>query len=1281
MCRGRAGREPAAGDPADWLATKEGARPLGTSVLPDTRANLFSTTMPERASDKIIGIDLGTTFSVVAVLDESTGEPVVIPNTEGSNKTPSIVAITDDDEILVGEIARRQMATNPTGTVTAVKRLMGRYYSDIEGSGEQFPFPITAEDDLILINIRGVGYTPQQISSLILKKLKDSAEDYLGETVAEAIITVPANFDDLQREATIEAGRLAGLEVERLVNEPTAAAMAYGLGKNKDETVAVYDFGGGTFDISILEVARNTFEVQTTMGDSHLGGEDIDQLIVELLAREFSEKHGINLLGDPLTAQRIKDAAEKAKCDLSTAEQTLISVPFVAYKGKAPLHLERRLGRDEFEEMIQPIVTRTTDCCREALRDAGRSKSNIDKVILVGGSSRIPIVQDAVAEFFGIEPFKGVNPDEIVALGAATQGGVMSGHLEEVVLLDVTPHSLGIEVKNNRVSWIIEKNSTIPIKASKTFTTTENNQEVVSIHVLQGENPEASQNRSLGRFTLSGIQSAPAGGPRIRVTFFINSDGIVEVSATDLQSGREKSLTVVHSFVTDEQYREGRRSASREARRRRRRPAAAKLRTSTVLRGKVLEPEKAASLPSRLEQTPAESVGFMEIPSDGKSETGPKEVERGVRVAQSVKRPLKPAPSLERPSGTGWAPTIEAISRQADAMSDQAELQVLSRPAEDETQGEEPISTGAGRAAVSARPPAAPSKPVRAPSPVTPKPEKVGLAARLAQECALAPEIVRRAADLLDRQVVTEEAMGVYRQALAEIERLPETRPELPAVTATKAALQIYLRNPEAANTFLERLHEEHPKEIPMLLWLYSRLIERYPQYIPALKARGEIYCDLNQVDRAIEDFEAAIVRETSDEATLRRLEQLYKGKMEGETDPAIQFKLVKLYLRMNRLDDAIGILQQLENNPAYQQRALKILGLCFWQKNMYYFAWQKFKQLPVTDDIKDILYRLAGDMEAADQLINAKYAFERILESDFGYRDAETKLKLINQRLRTQQEELAQTGVPASSDVLHDLRFIILDELNRGSMGVVYRARDKVLDEIVAIKVLNDYLCADPQAVQRFKREARAAKRLSHPNIVRIHEFYEAAGKNFISMEYIDGKDLKKFLLERGRLTPTEIRKYFSQICSALEYAHGLDVVHRDIKPANIMITTQDVVKITDFGIAKILRTEDVTRSSSMIMGTPLYMAPEQIEGGTVDGRCDIYALGIMLYEVTKGQPPFTEGNIEYHHVNTPVPPLPDEVPEVLRNLIYKCVEKKPEARFQTPGELLKTLETLAAE
>jgi len=1248
--------------------------------------------MAEHSDEIIVGIDLGTTNSVIAVLSESSGEPITIPNAEGSTKTPSIVAFTEDGEVLVGEIARRQIATNPTCTVTGVKRLMGKYYSDIEESDEHFPFEITSDEDQILINIRGIGYTPQQISALILKKLKDSAEAYLGRPVSKAVITVPANFDDLQREATIEAGRLAGLDVVRLINEPTAAAMAYGLGRGQEEIIAVYDFGGGTFDISILEVSRNAFEVLTTGGDSHLGGDDIDNLMVELLAAEFEKQHGVNLLSDPLTYRRLKDAAEKAKCDLSAAEHTLINIPFVAYKGQVPLHLERRFSRAEFEKLVEPIVARTIACCRETLKDAGLKKDDIDKVILVGGSSRIPFVQDAVAEFFDIEPFKGVNPDEVVALGAATQGGVMSGHLEEVVLLDVTPHSLGIEVKNNKVSRIVEKNSTIPIKAAKTFTTTEDNQEFVHIHVLQGEEPEANRNRSLGRFTLSGIEPAPAGVPRIRVTFFINADGVVEVSATDLQSGREKTLTVAHSFLTDEQYRAARRAAAREARRRHRRAAATRRRPTEILQGKVLAPEKAAPKPSGEKgetPVPVQDTGFREVEDTARVEervaspAAAVEGPHGARVAQSVMKPPKltaPPKSLE--SGT-WTPSVEAISRQADQMSDHPEGDTLA---------EEPIAVSKEKPEVAppaeeqvAATPGEPAKEAAPEAEVAEAPAKeapITFSDLVAEKWPEAPRVVREAAEFLDTNPEGEEASETFKKALGECEKVLGSNPEEIAPKALAAAIQIELRDPEAANLLVEQIAREQDRWAEDLsLQLYTRLIEKYPQYVPALQARGRIYHKRGDLEHAVADLEAAVSRETSDQETLQLLEQIYNAVLEKSPSPTLEFKLVKLYLKMSRLDNAISILQRLVNNPNYEQRALKILGLCFWQKNMYYLAWQKFKQLPVTDDIKDILYRLACDMEAADQLTNAKYALERIMESDINYKDVEARLKRINHRLRVQQEELAQTKIPASAEVLQDMRFVILDEINRGSMGVVYRARDKVLDEIVALKVLNDYLCADPQAVQRFKREARAAKRLSHPNIVRIHEFYESGGKKFISMEYIEGRDLKKILLEEGRLSVEKIKKYFIQMCRALQYAHELNIVHRDIKPANVMITNNDVVKITDFGIAKILKTEDATSSSSMILGTPLYMAPEQIEGGEVDGRCDIYSLGVMLYEAASGHPPFTDGNIEYHHVHTPVPPLPDDIPESLKTVIYKAVEKRPESRFQTPAELLEALEKVEEE
>ncbi|MCX8038687.1 MAG: serine/threonine protein kinase, partial [Candidatus Sumerlaeia bacterium] len=623
--------------------------------------------------------------------------------------------------------------------------------------------------------------------------------------------------------------------------------------------------------------------------------------------------------------------------------------------------------------------------------------------------------------------------------------------------------------------------------------------------------------------------------------------------------------------------------------------------------------------------------------------------------ASSVMKPpiLTQPPVAEAVS----APSVEAISQQAEQMSVSAQAEI-------------PAAAAAPQAPT---PPAAPPAPEAADT----ASKVFGLAVWLSRQLPNLPQMVMQAAEYVDRQVVDEASLQLYRTALEECRRLLAL-PGMTPLHALAAALEVHLHNPESANAHITAYRKAGGDDVVLLVWLYSRLLERYPQYVPALVARGQLLTEMQQADRAIADFETAMIRETLNAEVLGCLERLYRGKLEQAPNPTIEFKLVKIFLKQNRLDDAISVLQRLVNDPVYEQRALRILGLCFWQKNMYYLAWQKFKQLPVTDDLKDILYRLASDMEAADQLINARYALERILESDFGYRDVEARLKSINQRLKAQQDELDRTKTPASAEILQDSRFVILNEINRGSMGVVYRAHDKVLDEIVAIKVLNDYLCADPQAVQRFKREARAAKRLSHPNIVRIHEFYESSEKKFISMEYIEGRDLKKILLEKSRLSLAEIKKYFMAMCSALQYAHELDVVHRDIKPANVMITSQDTVKVTDFGIAKILRSEDVTRSSSMIMGTPLYMAPEQIEGQPVDGRCDIYSLGIMLYEAIAGRPPFTEGNIEYHHVYTTPPPLPDDVPDALKAIVLKCVEKKPEARFQNPGEVLAALEAL---
>jgi len=501
------------------------------------------------SSKHVIGIDLGTTNSVVAVVEN--GEPVIISNAEGKPSTPSVIGFDEQGEAVVGELARRQAATQPEKTVSSVKRLIGRMYDEICEGDESQPFGLGGDENgRVMITLGDREYSPAELSSLILGKLKESAEGYLRESVSRAVVTVPAYFDDRQRQATLEAARMAGLEVLRLINEPTAAAMAYGLGKRNSGIVAVYDFGGGTFDFSVLSIEDKTFEVLVSTGDSQLGGGDLDAALVNHLAIIFEKENGINLRGDNLALRRLKEAAEAAKCELSGSEETLVSLPFVAYDDGDPLHLEISVKRRELEELIKPLVEASIHCCRQALRQANLTPEKISRVILVGGSTRIPLVQDTVEGFFDTKPFRGLNPDEIVAEGAAMQGAVMNGELEEVVLLDVTPHNLGIEIRGNRFATVVEKNSTIPIKIFKTFTTTEDEQAHVNIHVLQGESEKASDCRSLGKISLTGIEEMRAGVPRIRVTFFINADGVVEISASDTpDNGNEKSLTINHACL------------------------------------------------------------------------------------------------------------------------------------------------------------------------------------------------------------------------------------------------------------------------------------------------------------------------------------------------------------------------------------------------------------------------------------------------------------------------------------------------------------------------------------------------------------------------------------------------------------------------------------------------------------------------------------------------------------------------------------------------------------
>jgi molecular chaperone DnaK len=492
---------------------------------------------------KTIGIDLGTTNSCLSVIEG--GEPKVIPNPDGGRTTPSVVAFTSDGEKLVGQLAKRQAITNPKNTVFSIKRFIGRKYGEVTSEIKTIPYKVSeGADGQVQVEVEGKTYQPAELSAMVLQYLKKAAESYLGEAVSDAVITVPAYFNDSQRQATKDAGKIAGLNVQRIINEPTAASLAYGLDKKSDQTIVVFDLGGGTFDVSILDIGEGVFEVKATNGDTHLGGDDFDKRLIDYLIEEFQKDQGIDLKNDPIALQRLKEAAERAKCDLSTAMQTDINLPFVTADQSGPKHLNVKLTRTKFEQLISDLVERTDGPCRQAMKDAGLSASDIDEVILVGGSTRIPMVQEKVKKLFGKEPHKGINPDEVVAIGAAIQAGVLGGEVRDVLLLDVTPLSLGIETLGGVTTRLIERNTTIPTKKSEVFSTAADGQTAVDIHVLQGERQMAIDNKTIGQFQLAGIPPAPRGVPQVEVTFDIDADGILHVTAKDKATGKEQKIVI-----------------------------------------------------------------------------------------------------------------------------------------------------------------------------------------------------------------------------------------------------------------------------------------------------------------------------------------------------------------------------------------------------------------------------------------------------------------------------------------------------------------------------------------------------------------------------------------------------------------------------------------------------------------------------------------------------------------------------------------------------------------
>ncbi len=1224
-------------------------------------------------NDVIIGIDFGTTNSVVAVLENNS--PRVIPNSEGSTRTPSVVSYMENGDVLVGELARRQGVIFSDRTISGSKRMMGSSLAQLEKEGiDLMPYRFDEVNGQVVIQIDNKQYTPSEVGSEIFKKLKSSAEEYLGLSISRAIITVPAYFDDCQRKDIVDAARLAGLDVVRLINEPAAAALAYGLGHAGTERIVVLDFGGGTFDMTVLEISNNVFEVKCSVGDSHLGGDDIDAEIMQWVFQKFLAEKGFALPKEPMILRRLKDASEKAKCELSIARQAMIHLPFLTLHDNVPVNFEATLMRSEFESLIRKRLKDLLVITNKGLEVVGMAPEDIDRIILVGGSMRIPLLQEMIEEYFQKPPFKGLNPDEIVAMGAATQGGVLNGKLREVVLLDVTPHSLGIEVENNLVSRVIEKNSIIPIRASKIFTTTHDDQDVVQVHVLQGEGETVSECRSLGNFVLEGIQKGRAGTARIEVTFSINASGMVEVTALDLVTREERSVGVTVSPGDSS----GIDSKQLSADQRRQRAAQ---RVADMM------PD---AIPNRSQKVINRSTHM--IYSNDSGEFSVNNQRQGPSQSSSSTKPSHTS-TYSRVDVASTAPNVGGNAQQpvTDVATPAGTL--LATSPYPKTDGD--VATGKlfDSAEFSATP-AEPAPPVNSEHTTS----RIGKPA----------QYILDAMSCLQNKAVDPHSINLYTQAVPKLRAMVLATPTRELMHAAIWMSCILGQVHESGQLLSQLVENNLCPQNEDLLGLYNTHLQYFPSDVNVRAMRGYLLAKMGNAEEAMADYETVCANAVGCKPQhIKELIDLYQSQIRLNNDSAMKFKLVRLLVCQKQYDKAIELLQPLSRSVSYRERATKILALCFWQKGMHYLAWQRLQELEPTEEVKDMFYRLAVDMIGSDQLINAVAVLKNLKEIDEKYRDVASRLETLEMQLQQDQTDAGnnKAAVPDNINIDESLknaalvgdrssvsnnltqntsimkalkgsRFTPIEEINRGSMGIVFRARDKILDELVALKILSDYLAHDPHAVERFKREARAAKRLSHPNIVRIHDMYEIGDKRLLSMEYIEGQDVKALIGKQGRLQLDQVLTILNGTCAALEYAHKMGIVHRDIKPANIMLCPSGLVKITDFGIAKFLHSS-ATRdnTSTQAMGTPLYMSPEQVRGDNSDARSDIYSLGTTLYEMLTGNPPFYEGNIEYHHLYSRPRPLPDDVPQALAAIVMKCLEKDPNKRYQSIPQLRQDL------